>query len=405
MVEVAVIGFGTVGSGVVEILDKNQKQIERAVPGGVHVKYIVDIREFPGNPYESLVVHDIQQVLDDPDIRIVCETMGGKEPARTFSQMALEKGISVVTSNKELVEAHGPELIKVAQEHQCSYLFEASVGGGIPLLRPIKDALVQEDITQVLGILNGTTNYILTKMELEGAEYADALREAQALGYAERNPEADVEGHDTARKIAILASLLSGKRVKYGSFYVEGISRITTKDFLHARANGYAIRLLGLLRQEEDLSMTLMTAPFLVKQGHPLHGVDDVFNGVVVHGNMVDDVMFYGRGAGKLPTGSAVVADVIHAANSIGRTIPMGWTTEQLMPRDHALHQCRFLVRAAKEKEQEVREVFGSHVALVCDREELPEDFAFFTDVMTEAAFEECAGKAEILSRVRVLDE
>ena len=405
MVEVAVIGFGTVGSGVVEILEKNEKQIRRAVPEGIHVKYIVDIRDFPDSPYRDRVVHDIDIALNDPEISVVCETMGGKEPARTFTLKALEKGISVCTSNKELVESFGPELITAASAHSCSYLFEAAVGGGIPLLRTLDQGLAQEDITSIVGILNGTTNYILTKMEHFGTEYADALSEAQRLGYAERNPAADVEGHDTGRKIAILASLLTGKTVRYADTYTEGITKITNHDFLHARAQGYAIRLLGVCKEEED-GYTVMTAPFLVKAGHPLHAVEDVFNGVVFHGNMVDDVMFYGRGAGKLPTGSAVVADVIHAAGSVGQTIPCRWNAKEvLIPRGQDRFCCRFFVRGERKKEASLQAAFAGQIEDVEVTQALPEEIAFFTKPMTGAEFEAIQAKAEgILGSLRVLD-
>ena len=242
---------------------------------------------------------------------MICETMGGREPAYTFTRKALERGISVCTSNKELVAAYGPELLEIAKAHNCSYLFEASVGGGIPLIRPINACLTQEDITAVFGILNGTTNYILTRMEKSGLSFENALREAQEKGYAERNPAADVEGRDACRKIAILSSLISGKTVRYEDIPCEGISRVTTVDFGYARSINRAIKLLGVSRKLENGKLSVRTAPFLVREDHPLHSVQDVFNGVFVHGNMVDDLMFYGRGAGKFPTASAVVSDVM----------------------------------------------------------------------------------------------
>ena len=243
MIQMAVLGFGTVGGGVVEVIDKNQDVIRKTVPEGIYVKYILDLRDFPGSPYNDSVTHDYQDILDDPDISVICETMGGREPAYTFTKKALERGISVCTSNKELVAAHGPELLEIAKEHNCSYLFEASVGGGIPLIRPINACLTQEDITAVFGILNGTTNYILTRMEKSGLSFENALREAQEKGYAERNPAADVEGHDACRKIAILSSLISGKTVRYEDIPCEGISRVTTVDFGYARSMNRAIRL------------------------------------------------------------------------------------------------------------------------------------------------------------------
>ena len=325
-------------------------------------------------------------------------------PARTFSMKALEKGISVCTSNKELVEAFGPELIEAAREHSCSYLFEAAVGGGIPLLRTLQQSLCQEDISSIEGILNGTTNYILTKMEHLGTPYGEALSQAQKLGYAERNPAADVEGHDTGRKIAILSSLASGKTVRYADIYTEGITEISNKDFLYARAAGYCIRLLGIYRKEED-GIQVLTAPFLVKEGHPLYAVEDVFNGVLLHGNMVDDVMFYGRGAGKLPTGSAVVSDVMHAAKSVGKTIPCTWNGSEVMtPKAHEDFVCRFLVRVAKEDEEKTKAAFGEKVEKCVELDSLPEECAFFTAPMSEAAFLSCVEGEKVLGRIRVLE-
>ncbi|MBQ1490761.1 MAG: homoserine dehydrogenase, partial [Blautia sp.] len=291
-----------------------------------------------------------------------------------------------------------------AREHTCSYLFEAAVGGGIPLLRTLQQSLCQEDISSIEGILNGTTNYILTKMEHLGTPYGEALSQAQKLGYAERNPAADVEGHDTGRKIAILSSLASGKTVRYADIYTEGITEISNKDFLYARAAGYCIRLLGIYRKEED-GIQVLTAPFLVKEGHPLYAVEDVFNGVLLHGNMVDDVMFYGRGAGKLPSGSAVVSDVMHAAKSVGKTIPCTWNGSEVMtPKAHEDFVCRFLVRVAKEDEEKTKAAFGEKVEKCVELDSLPEECAFFTAPMSEAAFLSCVEGEKVLGRIRVLE-
>lgn len=406
MIYAAVIGFGTVGSGVVDIIEQNQEQIRRAVPEGIYVKYILDIRDFPDSPYADRVVHDIETVVNDPEISIICETMGGKEPARTFSQMALEKGISVCTSNKELVAAFGPSLIRTAREHNCSYFFEASVGGGIPLIRPLLDCLAQEDVTSITGILNGTTNYILTKMDRDGEEYAPMLREAQKLGYAERNPDADVEGHDAGRKIAILSSLMCGKNVPYESIYVEGISGITAEDFLYAGAMGCSIRLLGVCRKTPD-GLSVLTAPFLVKEGHPLYAVSDVFNGVVIHGNMVDDVMFYGRGAGKLPTGSAVVGDMITAAREkeAGHFTPVLWSEEAEPMQSFEKHACPFLVRISAGLKEKAKTAFSGHIEKILELKEHPQEFAVLTDIMTEKEFREAAESLEIHGRIRVLTQ
>lgn len=314
MINIAILGLGTVGSGIAEVIEKNQAEIKRVLGQSLHVKYILDIRDIPG------VVKDINIILNDPDVKIICETIGGKEPAYTFTHLALERGISVCTSNKELVDAHGPELSSIAREHNCSYLFEASVGGGIPVLRTIRQACGHEKISRIAGILNGTCNYILTNMKT-GKSFAEALREAQEKGFAERNPAADVEGHDTARKIAILASLVSGEKFSYEQVSCEGITGITPEDFIEAEAKGMSIKLLGVYEAEKK---KIITAPYLVPSSSPLYGVNDVFNGIMITGNMVNNLMFYGRGAGKLPTASAVISDVIECAKTLGKNVING---------------------------------------------------------------------------------
>ena len=386
MIQMAVLGFGTVGSGVVELVDRNQDVIKKTVPEGIHVKYILDLREFPDSPYQDRVTHDFQDILDDGDISVICETMGGKKPAYEFTRAALEKGISVCTSNKELVAAHGPELLKIAADHQCSYLFEASVGGGIPLIRPINESLTQENITAISGILNGTTNYIITRMEKAGLSFQDALREAQEKGYAERNPEADVEGHDACRKIAILSSIICGKTVRYEDIPCEGISRITTTDFAYARAMNMAIKLLGISRRNQDGSMSVRTAPFLVRADHPLHSVQDVFNGVFIHGNMVDDIMFYGRGAGKFPTASAVVSDVIECARNIGRTVRFRWDDEAMTLSAPDSESYRYFIRIDAGEAEKAAGLFGQQPPVRHEGAPVGE-FAFVTPRMTEKEF------------------
>ena len=388
MIQAAVMGFGTVGAGVVDILENNQDQIRRAVPEGIHVKYILDIREFPDSPYADRVVHDINIILDDPEIKIVCETMGGKEPARTFTSRALERGISVCTSNKELVAAFGPQLLKTAKEHQCSYMFEASVGGGIPLISPLMECLAQEDITSIIGILNGTTNYILTKMEREGADFDTVLKEAQDLGYAERNPAADVEGHDAGRKIAILSSLVCGKTVAYEDILVEGITKITPEDFRYANKLGYTIKLLGMSEKGEN-GLTVMVSPFLVKTDHPLCAANDVFNAIMLHGTMVDNVMFYGRGAGRLPTGSAVVADIIHEAKHVGKTFPITWEEEKVELSDPRERSGKFFIRLDAAQKAAAEQIFAGSISEIIVLDSLKEEFALLTDPMTEKAFDE----------------
>ena len=311
MINVAILGYGNIGSGVGTVIEQNCAEIKRVLGDTLHVKYILDIRDIPG------AVRDINVIVNDPDIKVVCETMGGKEPAYTYTHAALEHGISVCSSNKELVDAYGVELSGIARDHGCSYLFEASVGGGIPIIRPLREACAHEKITLIAGILNGTCNYILTNMKA-GKDFATALREAQEKGFAEANPAADVEGHDTARKIAILASLVSGKKYSYEQVSCEGITNITPEDFAMAEARGMSIKLLGVYDAEKN---SVNVAPYLVPPSSPLYGVNDVFNGIMVHGTQVDNLMFYGRGAGKLPTASAVVSDVIECAKNIGRSI------------------------------------------------------------------------------------
>ena len=311
MINIAILGFGNIGSGVAEVIEKNQNEIKKVLGDNLHVKYILDIRDLPG------VVKDINTIVNDPDIKVVCETMGGKEPAYTYTHLALERGISVCSSNKELVDAYGVELSAIAREHHCSYLFEASVGGGVPILRTLREACRHEKISQVAGILNGTCNYILTNMKA-GKDFNSALKEAQEKGFAERNPAADVEGHDTARKIAILASLVSGKKFSYEQISCEGITNITSEDFAQAESNGMSIKLLGVYNAEGPC---VNVAPYLVPKSSPLYNVNDVFNGIMIHGNQVDNLMFYGRGAGKLPTASAVVSDVIECVKNIGHNI------------------------------------------------------------------------------------
>ena len=403
MIEIAVLGFGTVGSGVVELIDNNQEWIRRSVPEGIHVKYILDIREFPNSPYADRVVHDIDLITGDPEVKIVCETMGGKEPAFTFSRKALESGKSVCTSNKELVEALGTELMLTAKQNGMSYLFEASVGGGIPILRPLRNSLVQEEITTIGGILNGTTNYILTKMEQEGAAFDDVLKIAQERGYAERNPEADVEGYDCGRKIAILASLATGRKADYDEIPCEGITKIAAPDFAYAKAIGRAVKLLGIARKLGDGSWSVRTAPFLVPKEHPLYPVSGVFNAVFVHGTMVDDLMFYGRGAGKNPTASAVVSDVVELAMHIGVPLRSAWNEEKLTLANSDLECHRFYIRAAAEQAPALQAAFSSLEQIDLGGQGGPETAAFVTDEISERTFAQCLGEIEVQNVIRLL--
>lgn len=384
MIKVAVYGYGTVGSGVVEVIDDNNKLISQRIGDEIEVKYILDIRDFPGDKNEKKIVHDINIILDDPEINVICETMGGTKFAYPYTKSALEKGISVCTSNKELVAAYGPELLSIAKKNNCSYLFEASVGGGIPIIRPMNTSLAPEHIEKITGILNGTTNYMLTKMSKEGSSYDDVLKEAQDLGYAERNPEADVEGFDACRKIAILASLMTGKTVNYEEIYTEGITKITSKDFEYAKKLKKSIKLLAIAENKDD-ELTAMVAPFMIGEEHPLNGVNDVFNGVYVTGNMVDDLMFYGRGAGKLPTASAVVSDAIECARNLGRTLDCVWKDEKKTLADRKNKEREFFVRTDAAQKDNALSFFEGLSDVSIDSNE----FAFITPKMSEREFDD----------------
>lgn len=398
MIQIAVLGYGTVGSGVVEVIEKNKAEINKKSGAELNIKYILDLRDFPGDPYESKIVHDVNQILDDPEIKIICETMGGLKPAYDFTKRALLSGKSVCTSNKELVAVHGPELIRTAHANQCNYLFEASVGGGIPIIRPLNYSLTAEKIDAITGILNGTTNYILSKMEKEGADFEDVLKEAQQKGYAERNPEADVEGYDACRKIAILSSLMSGKNVKYEDIYTEGISKITSADFAYAHAMGKTIKLLAQSKETEG-NFYALVSPFMISKDHPLAMVNGVFNAVCVHGNMLGDSMYYGKGAGKLPTASAVVSDVVDCARHIGKVIMCFWDDEDIVLSGIGESERNFFVRVDAQKEKEAIAVFESIQVVEAD---VPGEFAFVTDVMREEEFDKKAKEVGIISRIRI---
>ncbi len=398
MIQVAVMGYGTVGSGVVEVIEKNKEEINKKSMEALNIKYILDLRDFPGDPYEDKIVHDVEVILNDPEVQIICETMGGLKPAYDFTKRALQSGKSVCTSNKELVAEHGPELIQIAHEHTCNYLFEASVGGGIPIIRPLNYSLTAEKIDAISGILNGTTNYILTKMEREGAAFEDVLKEAQEKGYAERNPEADIEGYDACRKIAILSSLMSSKNVRYQDIYTEGITKITATDFKYAKAMDCTIKLLGLSKEEDD-RFYAMVSPFLIPKSHPLAMVNDVFNAVCVHGNMLGDSMYYGRGAGKLPTASAVVSDVIDCARHIGKIITCFWDAENVKMTSIDDVEHAFFVRVEKQKEQAVKATFGNIKEVTAG---VDGEFAFVTERMSEKEFNTKAESVGIITRIRL---
>ncbi|MDD6207111.1 MAG: homoserine dehydrogenase [Clostridiales bacterium] len=403
MIHVSVLGYGTIGSGVVEVLSTNQESIDKRAGQPIRLKYVLDLRDFPGSPIEDKLVHDYSIIANDPEVQVVVETMGGVHPAYEFVKEALEKGKSVCTSNKELVAAHGAELLALAKEKNVNFLFEASVGGGIPIIRPLNQCLTADEIEEITGILNGTTNYILTKMTDEGSEFETVLKDAQDKGYAERNPEADVEGYDACRKIAILTSLAYGMQVDYQDIYTEGITKITDVDIKYAKALNAAIKIFGTSRKV-DGKVYAMVAPMMINQSSPLFSVNDVFNAIFVRGNVLGDVMFYGRGAGKLPTASAVVADVVDAVKHMGKNIMTIWSTKklELASVDEASH--RFFVRLSGEKaanEALAAELFGEVEEVTA--EGVTGEYAFITKEMTEKAFKDASCKLpSMISRIRV---
>lgn len=404
MIQVAVLGYGTVGSGVVKVIDTNHDSILAKAGVDLNVKYVLDLRDFPGDPIQEKIVHDYDVIINDPEIKIVVEVMGGTEPAYTFTKRALAAGKSVCTSNKELVARHGTELIALAKENRASYLFEASCGGGIPIIRPLRTCLSADVIDEITGILNGTTNYILTKMIDEGLEFDDVLKDAQQKGYAERNPEADVEGHDACRKIAILSSLAYGKRVDFTDVYTEGITRITSADILYAKAMKKTIKLLAFSRKDGE-QVTAMVAPYLVGKEDPLSGVNGVFNAIFVHGNMLGDAMFYGQGAGKEATASAVVGDVIEEAQVLGRGVVSEWAPQKQEIMNVSGTKKRFFVRVKGNLSgtEDLEKIWG---AIETVQAGLDEEFGFVTGEMTEAAYEDCAARTEgILGMIRIREK
>ncbi len=396
MINVAILGYGTVGSGVYEVLTKNAEVIAARVGEELSVKYVLDLLDFPGDPAEKVLVHDFEIIEKDPEVNLVVEVMGGVRVAYDFVKRSLLAGKSVATSNKELVAAKGSELLAIAKEKNVSFEFEASVGGGIPIIRPLLSAITADEILEVSGILNGTTNYMLSAMADDGVAYDDILKQAQDLGYAERNPEADVEGHDACRKIAILSSLVKGQQVDFEDIYTEGITKITLEDINYAKKLGGALRLLAISRFENGKTATMVT-PFILDKANPLYSVNGVMNAVLVRGNMVGDLMFYGSGAGSLPTASAVVSDVVEEAKTLGKHISIPWKPEKVELSDRGEFTCRFFVRA-KAAKAEVEAAFGSveYVDAAVDGET-----AFLTGVMTETAFEAAAKSISLISRIR----
>ncbi len=403
MVHVAILGFGVVGSGVAEVLTKNNDSIARRTNDQIDLKYILDVREFPGSPFADLFVKDFAQIENDPEVDIVVETIGGATIAKEFTERALKAGKSVVTSNKELVARYGYDLLQIAKEKKVSYLFEASVGGGIPIIRPLSQCLAANELQEIYGILNGTTNYILTRMIRASLPFDVALKEAQDNGYAERDPAADIEGHDACRKICILSAIAFGRHVYPEQVPTEGITGVTLADVDYAESAGKKIKLLGRAIRNEDETITAYVAPHLVDQSDPLAGVEDVFNAITVRGDAVGDVMFYGRGAGKLPTASAVVADVIDAAKHINKKKYLDWAAggDDVCKAPDDL-KSGWYVRANAASDA-VKAALGE-VSVLARRGSSEGEIAVLTGEMTRAQLDEKLAGVEVLSVFRVLN-
>ena len=407
MVNIAVLGYGTVGSGVVEVIDTNGAGINQRIGEKLQVKYVLDLKDFPGDPVQEKIVHDFETIIQDEEINIVVEVMGGIEPAYTFVKRSLLAGKSVATSNKALVAKHGAELLSIAKEKNINFLFEASVGGGIPIIRPLNSSLTADEIEEITGILNGTTNYMLTKMFYEGADYDTVLKEAQANGYAERNPEADVDGYDACRKIAILSSLISGNQVDFEDIYCEGITKITTEDMKYAKAMGTTIKLLASSKRDGS-RLHAIVAPCMLYPEHPLYNVNGVFNAIFVHGNVLGDAMFYGSGAGKLPTASAVVADVVDAAKHLNRNIMTMWKQEKLTLEDKGDAKRRFFIRMKGDEEEMRKDLEYSFGEIeIVKVPGLEGEFGIVTPVMMEGDYDTRANryKDQILHMIRIEDQ
>lgn len=415
MINVAIMGYGTVGSGVAEIMVTHKESLAKRAKEEMNIKYILDIRDFPGDPLEDKFTKDFNKILNDDDVKVVVEVMGGLHPAYDFVKQCLEKGKSVVTSNKELVAAKGAELLQIAQNKNVNFLFEASVGGGIPIIRPMNQCLAANEVVEVAGILNGTTNFILTKMIREQMAFEDALALAQQLGYAEKDPTADVEGIDAERKICILASLAYGKHVYPDNIHTEGISKIALDDVAYASAWGGVIKLIGSVKKLENGKIDIFVAPMILRCDSQLAGVDDVFNGIMVRGDSTGDVVFYGKGAGKMPTASAVVADVIDCVKHFKARKYLYWADgcndEYVLPYDESI--CSMYVRVSYSDDIDIAEkatdAFGK-VSFINRHSNDKNEAAFITEPMTAGSFNEHCKKLEsggvkIESKIRMGDD
>ena len=413
MVKVAVMGYGVVGSGVVEVMTEHKESIDKRTKEEMEIGYILDIRDFPDSPFQDKFTKNFQDILNDDEVKVVAEVMGGVHPAYEFTKQCLEKGKSVVTSNKELVATKGAELLKIAKENNANYLFEASVGGGIPIIRPLSQCLAANDVIEIAGILNGTTNFILTKMIRENMSFEDALAMAQKLGYAEKNPAADVEGHDACRKICILASLAYGKHVYPEFVHTKGITDIKLEDVAYAASWGGVIKLIGQVKRLEDGTLDITVEPMFIEKNSQLANVDDVFNGIMVRGDSTGDVVFYGRGAGKLPTASAVVADIMDSAKHLKRRKYLEWADgDGTIVKPYEETKFPVYIRAQADDKQsafnKAQELFSNAHAIVRS-DSAESELAFITDEMTVSqqnkaveAFENAGYK--VLSKIRISD-
>lgn len=402
MAKVAIMGFGTVGSGIYDIIIENSAKLRRNTYGEeVSVKYILDIRDFSDHPQKELFTKDFDVILNDPEITVVAETMGGLHPAYEFTKSLLLAGKSVVTSNKELVATYGTELLEIASQNNVNYMFEASVGGGIPVIRPLHQDLTANKITRIAGILNGTTNYILYQMFTQNQSFNDALADAQARGYAEKNPAADIEGHDACRKIAILASLASGKAVDYRDIETEGIINITLDDVKYAEKINSVIKLIGYADFLDNGKIYSVVSPMIIPSSSPLSCVDDVFNAIMVTGNCVGNLMFYGAGAGKLPTASAVVADVVDCVRHRERPKKIGWDKAEgdiMASKDDV--PFAYFIRTA-DTEEKVRSIFGEVDLIPSDSDER----VFITKKLSGSQIEQALSElSAVRSSIRVLN-
>ena len=399
MIKVAVLGYGNIGSGVVQVLLKNKETIAKKAGDEIVPACILDLRDFPGDVMEDKVVKDINLITQHTEISIVVETMGGTKPAYAFVKACLEAGKHVATSNKELVAAHGPELLEIAKAHNVSFLFEASVGGGIPIIRPLVSSITSDAVTEITGILNGTTNYMLTKMSEDGLDYDAVLEDAQERGYAERNPAADVEGHDARRKIAILSSLAFGKYVDYEDVYTEGITKITSADFAYAKVLGSRIKLFGTSKKKDDGSISTMVCPVMITNEHPLFAVNDVMNAILVRGESMGDLMFYGAGAGKLPTASAVVADVVNAARNPKITEIAPYEPGKMTVSDHLKSTHSYFVRVKGSDANAVAESFKAKQIVDAG---IADEFGLITAEWAENEFDALCENYPVVSVIRL---